>query len=534
MRPVLLTVLLLTGAWTGSAGEIVAIGPNPVAPDDRGEYLVLSFPAPTPLGEWSITDGETVVTLPDRTVSGRVVLARDPDAVEPWVSAPVLALEGRLALANGGETVVLRHRGRDVDRVTYRRAPEGRRYERTAGGWQWRREGLTDRPTVRSGPATAEVFVLPDSPGVPLDLLSTATERVLIGAYTFTSRRTAAVLCRVRHRNVSVRLLVDGSPVGGMSRRQASTLDSMTACGVDVTVVGGPYDRYAFHHAKYAVVDDRAVVMTENWKPSGSGGRSNRGWGVVIDDPVIARGLAETYVADTGWRDAIPWREYRSGRTFADATPANGTYRTRHPPERVTVSVATVLVTPDNAAPALVALLDNATSRIDIQQVSIGGRGSPLVRATLRAARRGVKVRLLLSGAWYLREENRERARVLRRLARQEGLPLKVRVVNPTGRFGKLHSKGVIVDGETVIVGSVNWNNNSLRRNREVAVVLEGEAAAAYYTEVFVGDWRGGQWVVTVGVILVAIGTVAGVGRWAAKSFEFDGAGGPDRRRLTR
>ncbi|WP_089825660.1 phospholipase D-like domain-containing protein [Halogranum amylolyticum] len=53
---------------------------------------------------------------------------------------------------------------------------------------------------------------------------------------------------------------------------------------------------------------------------------------------------------------------------------------------------------------------------------------------------------------------------------------------------------------------SINWNNNSVRENREVAVVLEGEDPASYYREVFVADWRGGGGGgrLPVGVVAVA------------------------------
>lgn len=519
MFRVVLTLLLLTTGWNGTAGGIVAVGPNPVAPNDRGEYVVLGFDEPTALADWSIGDGEAVVGLPDRTVSGRIVLTEEPALVEPWVTDPVVQLEGRLALANAGETVVLRHRGEVIDTVRYRRAPEGQRFVRFGEGWRWRQEGLTQLPPVRVGPTRARAFVLPDTPGVIAKALSGAEDRILVGAYTFTSPDVAATLCEARDRGVTVRMLADGGPVGGLTRQEARVLDRLAACGIRVTMLGGPYDRYEFHHAKYAVIDDSVLVMTENWKPSGVGGRSNRGWGVIVESQRAAAALAETFAADTGWRDAVPWRAYRVRAGFVEASAANGTFRRVHPAETVELSNATVLVTPDNAEAELVARFDSATDSIDVQQVSIGRPGNPLLRAVIRAAGRGVRVRILLSSAWYAREENRRLAEALTRRARQDGLPLSVRLVDPGGRFGKLHSKGIVIDRDVAIVGSINWNNNSLRRNREVAIVLRGGEAAAYYRTVFLADWRGGRWLVTVGVITAAVMAVVAVGLWARRSF---------------
>ena len=318
MFRLVLTLLVLSTGLNGSVGEIAALGPNPVAPNDRGEYVVLEFDEPTALADWSIGDGETLVRLPDRTVSGRIVLTEEPALVEPWVTDPVVRLPGRLALANAGETVVLRYRGEVVERVRYRRAPEGHRFVRDGTGWRWRREGLTQLPPARVGPARARVFVLPDSPGVITSALSTAEDRILLGAYTFTSRAVAAILCSARDRGVTVRVVADGGPVGGLTRREAKVFDRLAACGIRVTMLGGPYDRYEFHHAKYAVIDDRALVLTENWKPSGVGGRSSRGWGVIVESRQAAAALADTFAADTGWRDAVPWREYRGRVRFVE------------------------------------------------------------------------------------------------------------------------------------------------------------------------------------------------------------------------
>lgn len=47
----------------------------------------------------------------------------------------------------------------------------------------------------------------------------------------------------------------------------------------------------------------------------------------------------------------------------------------------------------------------------------------------------------------------------LNRHAEARNLSLEARVADPNGRFEKIHAKGVIVDRETVIVGSLNWNH---------------------------------------------------------------------------
>jgi len=481
-----------------SESRIVAAYPDPVAGGDAGEFVVVDLPPGTDAGRLALGDGETTAHLPNATLGGEVVLATRPEAVPNvtgrWnhTDRPVVRLRGRLELANGGEELRLRRGNRLLDRVAYDRATEGavRRWNATDGDRRaWRPLGATDRPVVRTDGGRARAFVLPDGAGVPVASLRDADRRLLLAGYTLTSRRVARALRSAAARGVTVRVLVEGGPVGGITRRQAEVLDGLVESGIPVTVIDGPRARYRYHHAKYAVVDDRVLVLTENWKPSGTGGRASRGWAVVTNQSAVVDGLADTFRADAGWVDSIPWGTF-DRRTLTDERPATGTYPGTFAPAVVATERVDLLVAPDNAEREILRLLAGAEETIDVKQVSIADAGFPFLEATLEAARRGVEVRILLAGAWYVREENRQLAEQLRERAEREDLPLSVRIATPDGAFEKIHAKGVIVDGNRTLVGSLNWNNNSLRDNREVALVLHGDEPAAYFGAVFDADWE--------------------------------------------
>ena len=508
-----------SGAADGSPSTpaLAAVYPNPVTDGDRGEFVALSVPPGTDLGAFSLDDGEDTVDL-NGTASGRIVLSTAPNATERLTGRPARALPGDLALSNAGETLRLRRDNRTLDSLTYTDASAS---EVVDGSGAWHPLGATDRPVVAAGPGRVRAFVLPDAPTLAVSRLRAANRRVLLAGYTFSSRAATDALVAAARRNVTVRILVDGGPVGGMSPRMARRLDRLAAAGAEVRVLTGERARYAFHHAKYAVVDDRALVTTENWKPSGTGGHGSRGWGVVTDQPAAVRGLADTFRADAGWHDAVPWWEARSDlTTTAGGPPANGSYPRRFDPRQLRVEGARLLVAPDNAERAVVDLVGNATESVRVQQVSVGGRRQPFLQASIDAARRGATVRVLLSGAWYVREDNRNVTRWLNERAREEGLDLEARVADPRGRYEKIHAKGVVVDGDRVVVGSLNWNNYSARRNREVAVVLEGAEPARYFRRVFRADWRGGRWTLPAGVAVACL--AAGLAAaWRARRIEF-------------
>jgi phosphatidylserine/phosphatidylglycerophosphate/cardiolipin synthase-like enzyme len=504
---------VVTGAAPEPAGtEIASVYPNPVADDDAGEFVVLSVSPETNLTGWTLSDDDSTAELPNVTISGRVALSTNPDLVRNRTDATVFGLEGHVALANSGENVTVSDGDRVRARLSYANAPEGAIGHVENGTLTWRLLGKTDFPVRTAGPGQVRTFVLPDAGGLPSDVLRSADDRILLAGYTFTSRKATAALIAAKERGVNVRMLLEGGPVGGMTTRQARLLDRLVAANVSVQLVDGPYARVDHHHAKYAVVDDRAVVMTENWKPAGTGGRSSRGWGVVLTQSQATAALVSTFQADAGWRDAIAWEQFRTGVSLTDGEKATQQFRQRYRPQTFRATNASVLLAPENAETAVIDRLDAATDSIHVVQVGVGGPDQSFVRALKRAATRGVEVRLLLSRAWYAREENRAVADSLSTWATRHDASLSVRLARPRGRFEKIHAKGVIIDGDEVLVGSLNWNDHSARQNREVVIALDGTGPARYYDRVFRGDWRAAVWQVTAGLLVVGLATLAVAG----------------------
>ncbi|MFB6089830.1 MAG: phospholipase D-like domain-containing protein, partial [Halobellus sp.] len=462
----------------GLTSEIVAVFPDPVADGDRGEYVLVDARG----SNLTLGDGESTVRVP---AGERVALSTAPNATRRISGEGLPAVGPGLDLSNGGERLVLEQNGRVVDELEYDRSREGERLNATSGRWTPR--GLRPRPAVATGPATATAFVLPDGADIPIETLRGADRRILLASYTFASPRAADALLAAQRRGVRVRILVEGGPIGGMTIAQRAQLDRLAAGGVDVRLIDGPHSRYAYHHPKYAVVDDRALVLTENWKPAGTGGRDSRGWGVRVDSPRTADELAAVFAHDADGIDARPWRAVRRNASFVDVAPAAGSFGTRIESERVAVDRVRVLTAPGNAGTAIRETIAGANDSVALIAPRLDVRG-PYFAALVAAAERGVEVRILLSNAWYDEESNRavvERAADLR----ERGIPIEARIADPEGRFGKVHAKGIVAD-DTVIVGSLNFNAHSARENREVLLALDGTEPAAYFESAFEVDWR--------------------------------------------
>ncbi|MCU4750419.1 phospholipase D-like domain-containing protein [Halobacteria archaeon AArc-curdl1] len=484
---------------------ILATYPNPTTEGNVGEYFVLDAPAGTRLEDLTITDGHTTAAFPNETISGPVAVTMDPDVTVETTPLETVELEGHLRLAADGDELALERNGTTLDTVRYERSKTARVWYREptpgyknvsngsdmiAHGRWWPRERSCFPSTVTE-PDAATAFVLPDSPEVPLEHIEAAEERILIGGYTFASPDTAEALEEAIDRGVTVELLVEAGPVGGTPMATDSLLSRLESQGATVTAIGGPGSRYRFHHPKYAVIDDSVLVTSENWKPSGLGGASSRGWGVVVEDPELATSLESVFRADTNGWDTTNWSDHRKTATFVDEERAHATFSMEHEPARLHPKQVELLLAPETAEPRLLELIDGATDTLSIKQASIADSDFALLEAAIEAAKRGVEVRILLDDSWYHEDGNQAVITALETAAADDDLPLEGKLVGSSDRHEKIHAKGIVIDGETAIVGSLNWNDNSLRHNREVVLALHGEDVGAYYERVFDDDWTG-------------------------------------------
>jgi len=520
---------------------ITAVYPNPTIDGNVGEYFVLETPADTNLEGWSITDGHATASLPNETVDGAVAVTMAPEETATLTDLRPIELEGHLPLAADGDELTLLENGTERDQVAYERAP-------TAQGW-YRGDGKNatgEEQEIREGSETgawwpknascfpvgtyddpaATTFVLPDSPEVSLELIADADDRILIAGYTLTHPTLVAELEAALERGVAVEVLVEAGPVGGTPEATDRKLSELEAAGATVSALGGSDARYRFHHPKYAIVDDAVLVASENWNPAGMGGASSRGWGTVVEDAALASDLEAVFRADADGWDVTPWGVHRETATFVEHDDPTASYPAEHPVVEMDLESVELLVAPDNAEGRLLEYLDDADDEILIKQAAIGGEDLSVLEAALEAAERGVDVRVLLDASWYNEDENRAIVDSLEAQADRDGLPLEARLVEAGDQFEKIHAKGVVIDGEVAIVGSLNWNENALENNREVVLALHGEEAGAYYGAVFEADWKGdgdgplgGVPIELLVVVLIAIIAAAVLG-WQHCRFE--------------
>jgi phosphatidylserine/phosphatidylglycerophosphate/cardiolipin synthase-like enzyme len=55
---------------------------------------------------------------------------------------------------------------------------------------------------------------------------------------------------------------------------------------------------------------------------------------------------------------------------------------------------------------------------------------------------------------------------------------------------GRVHNKGIVVDGKRVLVSSQNWSGDGFLRNRDAGLIVDDEEIAGYYEAIFLDDWK--------------------------------------------
>lgn len=204
-------------------------------------------------------------------------------------------------------------------------------------------------------------------------------------------------------------------------------------------------------HDKFFVVDGRTVwTGSTNVSDSGTGGY-NANSVVVVDSRKVARWYTQEFEQ---------MYEHGSFHAFKDA----------HGPRRARLSsdlAVDVYFSPQEKAmehgvrPAL----RDAQERIDVAIFFLThpGVAQDLVDAHLR----GVQVRVIIDATaaknGYTKHE----------LLRAAGIPVKIETWG-----GKMHAKTAIIDGQTVIAGSMNWTAAGTGANDENTLIIENHREA--------------------------------------------------------
>lgn len=297
----------------------------------------------------------------------------------------------------------------------------------------------------------------PADPGAATEASGRALEPVL------------EALREVGGRGVRIRFFIDQN----MEAESAESLAELRKIpNTQVRIV--PWEKQhgaGVHHAKYLVVDGEvACVGSHNfdWRSL----RHTQELGICLTDAQVVPGVEAIFERDFGEQPAAPAAQ----RPRPAAPPRRDLYLVASPAARNPVGVG-------DAEAELVRLIGEARTELAVQVLlyvplyqhgPLRGRYYGVLDQALRAAAtRGVQVRLLVS-SW-----NADRPAIshLKSLALLPNVEIRM-VTIPKAQSGfipfarVIHSKFLVIDGETLWLGTSNWVGGYLDQSRNLELVL--------------------------------------------------------------
>jgi phosphatidylserine/phosphatidylglycerophosphate/cardiolipin synthase-like enzyme len=360
-----------------------------------------------------------------------------------------------------------------------------------------------------------------------VDALDGAKSSLLINVYEFTNTYLAEKIVDALGRGVSVTVLLEGGPVGGISDQERWIAKRIEDNGGAVYFIindsdAGIHDRYQYDHAKYTIVDGETLIIgSENYGQTGhpnDPSYGNRGWEVHLRDASVAAWFTAVFNDDLDLAHNDIRRYFASDPVYGAPPPAfvpdtdipSGSYSPQQPAQSFTGTMTVEpVISPDISLMenhGILNLLNTASGTLELEFLQMPTwwgpeSGSPsttpnlILEAVIEAARRGVAVRVLLDSNWFNTDPNDPRdnddtVAYLNAVAAAESLPIEARLINlGATALEKIHNKGITISNGKTLISSINGSENSFKRNREAGLIIDYAPVAAYYVAIFDYDW---------------------------------------------
>lgn len=351
-------------------------------------------------------------------------------------------------------------------------------------------------PNRSEGVGEVVAFVSPDSSFQAVsEALDGVSTRIYLAMYDFTSLPLLDKMSEAAKSGAEVKVLLEWNVIEAREERdkKLELCYHLDRAGAEVRFL--VEKDYRLFHAKYAILDSEVVLVTsDNWVENGlpqDPSYGNRGWGVSIKDAPFARDLEKVFLAEwesgtCDWIDEIDEEKISTEFHFG---PVQGGYDPIFAPFAYDLeSEPEVFFSPFMDWNPVIEQIHSATESVYVEQqtLKLERDESPYSEALKSAAMRGCEVKVLLDGSSYNALENQRSADQLNGWAIEYGLDLEAKLFDH-GPLRMLHNKGMVIDGDRVIISSMNWNT-ACKINRDISIVLEGEVAS-YFETAFLYDW---------------------------------------------
>jgi phosphatidylserine/phosphatidylglycerophosphate/cardiolipin synthase-like enzyme len=343
-------------------------------------------------------------------------------------------------------------------------------------------------------------FVTPDdSFDVIFRFLDSAEQSIYVSIYQFNSPVFLNKIHEIRAAKpgLDIKVMISEGVVS-LSGYNIHTAWNLTQLGIPVRWTS---DTFTFSHQKFIIIDNETtIVQSGNWAKnsfprdewvSGSspGGftqknyRANREYHIAMTDTVVTQYFRDVF--DYDWSIGTDYDISDGTGDPLVVDPDIDSYYPRPFHQEGTFSgqmKVTPVFSPDTSLEGILWCINSAQATLDIQIPYMNNNSASvrtIIDAIIAAKHRGVTVRIITN------EHEGNNEEIAEDLA-EENIP----VLWMDERFFYLnHNKAIIVDGQMILICSINWSGGSIDNNREAGAIIQHEGVAAWYLNIFNYDW---------------------------------------------
>lgn len=317
-------------------------------------------------------------------------------------------------------------------------------------------QGAIQYPPLQ-GPA--ELIVMPDTNGHAdfNTAIRNAHTSIIMEMYHLTDMEAINSLIEARKNGVQVQIILDRSSFKDAAHVH-KYLDGLKNAGAEVRESS---KAFSLTHSKTMIIDGKTAFVTSiNLTNTAD---DTRDLGIITLDRGVIDEITAVFQAD--WKNA---------ETNGDVTPP--------------LSDGNLTWSPDNSKEKLKALIDSADHTIVSTVENIGYQD--IDDAFAAAVKRGVDVELIIPEC---NEGDTMRNYQYVPALLQAGVKVRVMPHPANMETPYIHSKMILVDDESIYIGSVNFSFNSIEKARELGILLTDVGIAKQVRDVFDSDWAKSQ-----------------------------------------
>lgn len=289
-------------------------------------------------------------------------------------------------------------------------------------------ESLGSFSVDRIEPRDVEILSTPDTQVLDriVAKIDSAKKRVYLEVYILTEKRIQKALRDAKSRNVDVRVILERGVFGAGSINKKA-FDSLAQAWVTVTYADNK--KYVFTHTKTFVIDDEYIIGTGNM--SYSSFTTNREFFVVGQNKQDLDALVQIFEADQTKQD-------------------------------IAEDTSNLVISPFSSRTKIEQTLRSASGSIFLYAETFSD--ASIVNILAEKAKNGAKIAICIADPKKI-PANTEDINKLRSV----GLDVR------TSKKPTIHAKAFLVDGKYMYIGSENFTENSLDRNREIGILLRSD-----------------------------------------------------------